>query len=267
MCKYNTLKINNDINGIIASMDEMDACRPLTHGDDRCYRGMDTYLGSVGLREQWDECKLAAARAVGQPEHVLYEEDTSPYTTNKLDDDIIAQVVELQTRMSNGLYMINDIAGVRDGYMSIYLDAKETFSKGKALLSEWESKGKGNTVYNWVHKDLFFQRLNERNDAWDHFDGYKSSMSDHVQVLWDHWNKLKDECMGIIGDNKAIWVTYFQMDDKEDWLYRYLNDLPQDKGTEHLMSNPDLDSRMLVNDEAYSMAHKEENEELFVYNM
>ena len=34
---------------------------------------------------------------------------------------------------------------------------------------------------------------------------------DRRKALWAHWHALKDECAALIGDNKWLWVKYFQL--------------------------------------------------------
>lgn len=44
------------------------------------------------------------------------------------------------------------------------------------------------------------------------------------KTLWNHWNKLKSECMNIIGDNTWIWRRYFLLSESLIDMTTYTND-------------------------------------------
>lgn len=186
----NQLKIRGDINAIIARMDELekDINHQSEYGDvdmdyitsmEKCYRGLDIYLGSIEVDEE--PARMALHRALGMPEPVLYE-DASPSLYQGTEAELNA-VVELQERMAKGMLMIQECDRV--------LDAAK---KGKRLPYK--------TFMAWV---------NRRSILWGHW----RKLKDECVALatgnnvWPEYFNLKDEPL-------TKWNTYGRDDEQEE---------------------------------------------------
>lgn len=194
------------------------------------------------------------ARQNGDVEPVLYN-DPSPSTYKKQDDDILAQVVEIQIRMDHGLELIKEKENnpeyikIKDGYKS----AKEAFQKAKDIMFAPSNEGKKLPQKWW---DRFNQLKAERNGWYNLLVEKREELE--IQHYWNHWNTLKAECVALIGNDNTIWAAFFQIEDKEEWILDYLNEENNKDDRAHKKSNPEVDTRMLTSDEAYYESHMEE---------
>jgi hypothetical protein len=168
MCKTcNTLKINADIDGIIALMDSMDDMRPLTREDDRCYRGMDTYLGSIEVDE--DEARSTLAVELGDWATVskLQDKHTPISGVDQEDIEHRAELVnELQARMDKGMSMIEE--------------CNERLAYFKAG--------------NYVPKPVFMAWVERRSRLWTHWfklKDEKMALANH-KAVWAKAYKLEE---------------------------------------------------------------------------
>ena len=253
MCKTcNNLKLNNDIDGIIARMDS-------DMLDDRCHRELDIYIGSIDLSDQWDECRLAVARGLDEPEPVLYDDDPVP-TTNMVDQDTLAQVIEIQQRMDRGMSLIQELTTTRDALRVEYYTTKDRITKGGDMLNQWRAQG--NSYKAWPHHAHMTNLYKHRNKVGKEL----GTTNDKLSSYWDHWKALREECRRLVNRDKALWAIYFGIEDFGEWLARHMNDEFQDRDDGHLRSDPEWNDRMLVSHEAYAIAHQEEQEELISYN-
>lgn len=261
MCKTcNNLRTLNDIDGIISFM-EQDGV------DTACYKACDVYLGSIDLTDQWEDCNLAVARELGQPEPELYPNDPHVYLTTAPDSDTVAQVIELQLRMDTGMSLIQELTRTRDALRVEYYTTKDRITKGGDMLKAW--KAEGNSYKAWPHHGHMTALYKHRNKVGAEL----GATNDKLSTYWDHWKALKSQCQLLIKGDKAVWAKYFSIGDpKTDtdefkaWLNRHLADEYQPGDRDHLQANPDVDNRMLESHEAYSLAHQEEQKELFSYN-
>lgn len=198
--------------------------------------------------------ELFTAYQNNAPEPVLYDDEQS-YCTNQVDEDILAQVIELQGRMDKGLEMIKDLEKT---YVASYLEAKKAFNRAKEVVfGHYE----GNVPQKWW--DKFNQLKAERN-------GRYSLMMEKIplrQKYWSHWKNLRDQCMELIGGDKAIWARYFQIEDKEEFLREYLSrDFNPVNDSSNIDNQEDL--KLVSGDQmdVYRDTYLEEQQELFVYN-
>lgn len=179
MCKTcNTLKINANIDGIIAHMDSIETTNP-EYKQDKCWKGLDLYLGSISVEEE--PARLALHRALGMPEPVLYD-DPSPLLYEGCEAELNA-VVELQERMAKGMAMIQECNRVID-------NAK----KGKRLPYK--------TFMAWV---------NRRTVLWAHWHKLKEECKALAtgNSVWPQYFNLKEEEL-------TKWNTYGRDDEQEE---------------------------------------------------
>lgn len=134
--------------------------------------------------EQIEAMKLEIARERGEPEPVLYQDESPDLYEPRPEEVILDQIVELQERMAKGMKVINE--------------AKEKLAlvKGKIVHAH---AGKANRI-----PYVEYCALLKARDGWN----------DRISALWDHWFTLKAQCDQLIGDNRKIWAMYFGLKDE-----------------------------------------------------
>lgn len=160
-----------------------------------------------------EAAELVLSRLVGMPEPELYSDEKSPLSY-QVDKDKLAQVVELQLRMNYGMEMIQEQTVARDVLRIEYYGLKDRIANGWNIINKEQDYGKK------LHLRTFMAKITkEKNDI----GATLGDTNEYLSSLWDHWNKLRDECKAIIGKDKTIWVAYFEIEDKQSWYDDYIN--------------------------------------------
>lgn len=262
MCKTcNTLRINNDIDGIIAFMDKDDVA-------PACVKACDVYLGSIDLTDQWEACQLAVARELGQPEPVLYDDEPiSTYDDGDTEAHLNA-ILTLEDRMNKGLAIIDTYKTKKDAWFQAY----PWFWK---LYVAWRADTDPNYKVNdrYAHKLTPVVRKRFLNDPRNQ--GYIAHFN-YEAKLWNHWHFLNGEKNKVAKANPRVWPAYYRLKGSELTLWNTYDQEDETQFTESVKIKKNgeaeidckvcTDNRMLTTDEAYAVGHKEEQQELFVYN-
>lgn len=193
----------------------------LVNVDDRVLDGMtDEQAGDCMVFDEEYARKVLEmhlAHTTDGVEPVLYDDEKS-WTTNMVDEDILAQVIELQLRMDKGIKMIEGMQVLFDNvHLEEYLKAKEAFQKAKDYLSAY--KNKNGSIEGFPYWDKFNLLKAERDGRYSLMMEKRAELSRY----WDHWKFLKGQCQSLVRGDKAIWAVYFQIEDKRRWLEDYKN--------------------------------------------
>ena len=81
----------------------------------------------------------------------------------------------------------------REKLLNDVIDVQERMSKGMSLIQECNDRLNYFTGGHRVPRDVFMGWVDRR------------------KKLWSHWFTLKDECQKIIGEERGVWVDYFNL--------------------------------------------------------
>lgn len=203
--------------------------------------GVSCYIDTDDL----EKAHRVLSEYLGMPEPVIYDDDKTP-TTSIVDQDKLAQLIEIQDRMDTGMEMIKEETITRDTLRVEYRTLKDRIEKGFEVINKEEDYRRKTQLRTFMAK-----LVDEKNNKGAEL----GALNEKISKYWDHWKTLQSQCGEIVGNDTALWGAFFNIEDKEEWMINYLNDGYQEISDAHLLSDPEFNNQMLVSHEAYCLSH------------
>lgn len=234
--------------------------------DKACVPGLQTYLGSLSTDEWSDDPELVIARALGQPEPELYQDNPIPTYDDGDTEAHLNALLTIDGRLKKGLSMIHEL----DATINNWFTQHKWFWK---LYISWRKDTDPSYQIKDNHLKILSPSVRGRflNDKRN---GVYLGTFTRRADLWKHWHMLNNEKKKIVEANPRVWPAYYQLMDSELTQYFTFDQEVEAPIREKVTvkANGEIkveeqllpDNRMMETDEAYALSHQEEKQQLIL---
>jgi len=110
--------------------------------------------------------------------------------------------------------MIQEQTVARDVLREEYYGLKDRIARGFEMIKDEEDYDRKKYL-----REFMVKIVDEKNRVGSTL----GAVNEILSKYWDHWKNLKDECKEIVGNDRSLWVHFFDIEDKDAWYQDYIN--------------------------------------------